>query len=762
MHSLQSDLPPSTPKSPANNATSPAPTAHSSSSLAPTSAATDIYWARLSALLNDAHTALPSLHASPDHPPSPNHGALGRLAHLLQGRTPSETGKLIADQPSPSSDNSSSSYADIIASNAVGQFVDYGVPEAHIAWVAHCLDHASPSSIASVISPPNPPISTQDRIRVRVFEAELVCLSAEDGERVARSRRTMRRFRSRIDTCVRILLGMEGRGRRLAPASLDRLKLSLEKLDRQARTESVRLAAQTQQSPTPTRKEKPKTPTRRGPLPTPERRKRSREMNAQASFMKRFVKARTEPTTKAPTDVTEEYSGRTGSFAAPVANDPDVMTVSWWLYSEMHAVPLDEFYRQIAPGSMAEVCNVSALHAYLRKCGARRETAEQSVHAALEAFRKRRTDNLTDRTPRFIRKRVDCRGRGPNGPIKLLQFSENHRPAFYGTRSERSKVVRGRRPLGKDDGIDYDYDSEEEWDDDEDGEDLMDVEADKMDRMDEDEELKRLYGSDSEGDDDFFDDGDVVGEEEDDEDDSVEETVVDAEGTKGAVGTAGTPSPDGSVKVDFSVVDGQTSTKAEGVDLTISVAEGGAVSKNISGKKIQKDNGRRLGKRRKNRARQSVVIEGVSFPKVGEASPMDRFAASVLPGVQAIQMFNPFVYHVSDMMAEHLKPKATSLLRPSRTTMDESAKLDLAVALSKGGSSRDRIVYDFCEHRKIQGLDIPSKSEILRTINEMATREKREGDTRAGWYLNDYSMAIKVEQMGVAVQNESKGNVCDE
>eukprot|EP00899_Mesostigma_viride_P002008 jgi/Mesvir1/11808/Mv00165-RA.1 len=60
--------------------------------------------------------------------------------------------------------------------------------------------------------------------------------------------------------------------------------------------------------------------------------------------------------------------------------------------------------------------------------------------------------------------------------MKLLQFSENVRPAYYGTFSKSSKHVTGRKPLGRDPEMDYDFDSEAEWEEEEPGESLSDAE----------------------------------------------------------------------------------------------------------------------------------------------------------------------------------------------------------------------------------------------------------------------------------------------
>ncbi|RCH87608.1 Chromatin assembly factor 1, subunit A, partial [Rhizopus stolonifer] len=53
--------------------------------------------------------------------------------------------------------------------------------------------------------------------------------------------------------------------------------------------------------------------------------------------------------------------------------------------------------------------------------------------------------------------------------MKLLQFHEDVRPAYYGTWTKSHQHVTGRKPFAKDtDALDYDIDSEAEWDHDED------------------------------------------------------------------------------------------------------------------------------------------------------------------------------------------------------------------------------------------------------------------------------------------------------
>ena len=92
---------------------------------------------------------------------------------------------------------------------------------------------------------------------------------------------------------------------------------------------------------------------------------------------------------------------------------------------------------------------------------------------------------------------------------KLLQFHENYRPAYFGSWRKRSASVRARTPLKKDEDIlNYDMDSDEEWEEEEPGESLSNSEGeDEEDGCpnDDDEEqdgffVPHGYLSDDEGD----------------------------------------------------------------------------------------------------------------------------------------------------------------------------------------------------------------------------------------------------------------------
>lgn len=66
--------------------------------------------------------------------------------------------------------------------------------------------------------------------------------------------------------------------------------------------------------------------------------------------------------------------------------------------------------------------------------------------------------------------------------MKLLQFSEDVRPAYFGTFTKKSHKVNGRQPFAKDnDTFDYDVDSEAEWEPEGEGDDIVSGDEDDDD-----------------------------------------------------------------------------------------------------------------------------------------------------------------------------------------------------------------------------------------------------------------------------------------
>lgn len=666
-------------------------------------------------------------------------------------------------------------------SGGVGAFTSYGVAEGSAHWVAVRLSQmcttdgwASPSpggevELSETVTSPD---AVVEAVRLRVWESEPAYLPVAVSERLVAIRRRLRRYRGRIELCVKILAALEGRGRKIASSALDKAKLSLEKADAvhvkeeqriKEREDKEKRAAESARLKQEKRMEKAQRDKEQKVKKFIDRKKR-KQASAQAMFMKRFVKQKLAPAAKTKEveciDVdreaacAEDRASQQASDsdalvhcrAVPVAGDKNAMSTSWWLQSEMEAPDFAELDSRLKGVNVSangvQASPDGALKQHMHACAERRKAAQTRIHRVLRDYRRQRTTHLDDRMPTFTLTRADVRGRGVTGPVKLLQFDEDHRPTFFGTDSRRSKTVGPRRPLTKDTERDYSNDSGDEWEEEEDAEDLLDIEMDK-ERADEDDELRKLYGSDDDDDDDFLDDNDV--DDDDDDDDGDDEADIEGEDSNtprdGIVPTSadGTPASPKAIRQSPNAV----------IDLTVTTARAG-VKKIKSPRRDGSGERAKLKRRRRNKFKQSVVIQGVSLPKPGEGSPLDRYAVSVLDGAPRILMFNPYITHVADFLQETSPPKPTPIRIP-RTSLDGGAKLDLAVALvtTSSRTSRDSIVFAFCERRRSQGLPIPPKSEVVRAIRVIATNEKRKGDTRAGWYLKDDLLVGKIREMNL-------------
>ncbi|TDH69800.1 hypothetical protein CCR75_007268 [Bremia lactucae] len=105
-----------------------------------------------------------------------------------------------------------------------------------------------------------------------------------------------------------------------------------------------------------------------------------------------------------------------------------------------------------------------------RSCGLK----EDSVVSILSSLKKKHDADSVSHGWSARRQRDHTRG-----VMKLLQFHENNRPAYYGTYSTQTSVFRGgRRPFAQSSKLDYSVDSDDEWEEDEPGESLSDDEID--------------------------------------------------------------------------------------------------------------------------------------------------------------------------------------------------------------------------------------------------------------------------------------------
>lgn len=714
------------------------------------------YWTRLSKLLRETQTTVASLKTQLDAPSVK--GWNGIVATNLQGLYATEVKKTVERESERSKE-----WREAYVAGGLGGFASYGVGSNLAPWVASKLsEHGwnTPTVVDDIQEDDTATDSAVEAVRVRVWEAEPAYLPVEAGEIILSVRKRLRRFRNRVELCVKILGGLEGRGRKITPAALEKAKVMLEKADQMHLKEEQRLKAAGEKERERERQRQKKTRMKEGKklqkVKEPKRlsklEKQKKQESAQAMFMMRFVKQKTPSAKDIPnTDGNEAKKSSAKADTEPpedkkrrilkVASDKDTMSIAWWLLSEIDAPGVDGLGKRFK--SVAEKAQPSQdsedsdIGLHLKKCADMRKAAERTIDRALLNYRRERTQHLDDRTPRFARRRADVRGRYNARPIKLLQFEEDYRPAFFGTDSRKSKSVHPRRPFEKDTALDYSYDSAEEWEDDEDGEDIPDEEAEN-ERANEDAELRRLYGSDDEDDDDFLDDGDV---EEDVEDEESDGGDVDDASKGDEINTKGLLQLEsGAEKLQ----------NREHASIILTDAIPGSGKKKVRGPLIENGEGSKWKKRRRDSFKQNVVIQGVSIPVAGIASPLDCHPVTVLEGAPRITVFNPYVTYVSNYLQEMSPPKHVSVRIP-RTSLDEGSKLDLAVAITttKERTSRDAIVYQFCERRRSQGLPVPPKVEVVRAMRVLATNEKRSGDTRAGWYLSDDGLEAKVRAMNL-------------
>ncbi|XP_031105672.1 chromatin assembly factor 1 subunit FAS1 [Ipomoea triloba] len=112
-------------------------------------------------------------------------------------------------------------------------------------------------------------------------------------------------------------------------------------------------------------------------------------------------------------------------------------------------------------------------------------------------------DSNTDSTSCHVNPKSSPSGQKKLPKIKLLQFDKSYRPAFYGVWPKKSEVVRPRCPFMKDPELDYEIDSDEEWEEEEPGESLSDCDKDEVESLDE-ECTRGDDGDDEESEDGFF------------------------------------------------------------------------------------------------------------------------------------------------------------------------------------------------------------------------------------------------------------------
>eukprot|EP00171_Calliarthron_tuberculosum_P020276 IDg20276t1 len=245
----------------------------------------EAYFARLKVLLRFAsELASNSLLPYSCETPAAEKGTVAQVAFELQGRGPGEV-KTITSKYADDVDWT----AEWCSANA-GAFVNYGIGSP-----------ALPVEVVSWIKEKLAPVP----IEVRVFEADIAALPIALSERLLKSRARIGNVRSRCELCVRILAAIEGKGRKTAPAKLEKMKLQFEKAEAAARkqeekrklTEEKAIASEKARQEREKKREEKESAKSAKETST---KKKQREKKAQSDFMMRFMKKRGTPQKPSP------------------------------------------------------------------------------------------------------------------------------------------------------------------------------------------------------------------------------------------------------------------------------------------------------------------------------------------------------------------------------------------------------------------------------------------------------------------------------
>jgi hypothetical protein len=431
----------------------------------------------------------------------------------------------------------------------------------------------------------------------------------------------------------------------------------------------------------------------------------------------------------------------------PVLGDPSFAPVSRWLLCLVPFSSPDAMDGACGfggagagPGAngVVEVAGDRPLPSLLSHARARRRAAERQLPRVLREHRRSRREPRHDRAPRFAARRANLRGVADDefdcAPYKLLQFDGEPRPPFVGTMRRRSATVAPRRPFARDGALDYEYDSADDWEDEEPGESLSD---DEKDRELEDAELKTLgmFGSDSEADDDdFLDRGDgeggdeeegcgagggkvlrrqrFCGDDDDEDEDGGDDAPVCGDRCDGGV----------AINVDALPMPPMKRPRA--------AASGGGDSKS------------KRPKRNKSKfCPPRITVTGPLFDAAVADPVLDQFPTLRLVAGACIAAYDANSAAAAAELA--LDDQADVGRKPRRKTgvqLDQTAVDDLARIIHANATrGRDSVVDLFLDHLRSGGFQLPTKAEVSRAVNVLATRGKK-----TAWHFKDPSTATRL------------------
>eukprot|EP01041_Mallomonas_annulata_P001737 gene1737-3356_t len=280
---------------------------------------------------------------------------------------------------------------------------------------------------------------------------------------------------------------------------------------------------------------------------------------------------------------------------------------------------------------------------------------------------------------------VEIRDVSVDSRMRYFGFHADHRPPYWGTFSKRSRDVTGRRPFGREQCLDYDYDSEAEW------EEPDDAEAEDIANSEGDEEGEVEGGNELEYDEFFLHDNDFGSD----------------------------ADSDGEMMTATNICSRVKSTAVELIG-PLFVAENGLAQRLLNGR-MEPCGHSRLGDAEKLFNSYKVVLHTPHnlFPELGKEECVEP------PATETVE-----VAPVSPVDEVERKQKTTGFR--------EDLLVDLIHLVHGKKSGIDKLVEAF----QYQHTDVP-KAQIKRKIQSIAQRQKaEEGNGSFRWIVNNEVLVV--------------------
>ncbi|KAF8710543.1 Chromatin assembly factor 1 subunit A, partial [Rhizoctonia solani] len=158
--------------------------------------------------------------------------------------------------------------------------------------------------------------------------------------------------------------------------------------------------------------------------------------------------------------------------------------------------PINRFDTNAAQASGSDNALQQLLEQYSTKPRQNRRPSRPRQNLEVRAIMQELTDAEVVGDSKTVRRLTNLLKNRRTLPAKLFHFHENKRPAYYGTWTKSSPHIGPRNPFGKDETLDYDYDSGEDWEEEGDGEVIVSDGSDEEDSASEDEEEGWLVDDD--------------------------------------------------------------------------------------------------------------------------------------------------------------------------------------------------------------------------------------------------------------------------